>query len=148
LPQDHKVIGFTADGSCALLADGECSIYSSRPQTCRDYDCRVFAAAGIDAGGSDKAAINHRVRQWRFSYASERDVQSHNAVKAAASFIEKNRASFPGGRAPVATSDIAVLAIKVRAIFLGPDATSTPAEKAKEIVLASRAFEALRKNAS
>src|SRR5688572_16095110 len=88
-PEDHKAAaripatfvvsaaGFTKgnltvraleNGLCPMLDDGKCSIYSVRPQTCLDYDCRIFAASGIDAGGEDKAVINKRVREWRFSY--------------------------------------------------------------------------------
>ena len=29
-----------ADGGCAMLVDGECSIYETRPQACRQFDCR------------------------------------------------------------------------------------------------------------
>ncbi|ABD68039.1 protein of unknown function UPF0153 [Rhodoferax ferrireducens T118] len=145
LPQGYKLIGFTSNGFCALLKNGDCSIYSSRLQTCRDYDCRVFTAAGINAGGADKAAINQRVQEWQFSYATGQDQQIHNAIKKAASFIVKNRAAFPGGRAPVAPSDIAVLAIKVHGVFLLPEMGSqTPSEIAEAIIRASREFEASR----
>jgi Fe-S-cluster containining protein len=145
LPQGYKLIGFTSNGSCALLKNGDCSIYRSRPQTCRDYDCRVFTAAGILAGGADKATINQRVQEWQFSYASGQDQQIHNAIKKAATFIVKNRAAFPGGRAPVAPSDIAVLAIKVHGVFLRPEIKSqTPSEIAEAIIRASREFEASR----
>jgi uncharacterized protein len=143
-PPGHKIVGFSANGSCALLVDGDCSIYGNRPQTCRDYDCRVFAAAGIDAGGPDKAAINRRIRQWRFSYASDRDLEIHQAIKAAASFIQHHKASFPGGRVPVAPSDIAVLAIKVHGVFLPAGTARPPTEMAQAVIAASREFEALR----
>ena len=145
LPQGYKLIGFAANGSCALLKNGDCSIYSSRPQTCRDYDCRIFAAAGIDAGGADKATINQRVQEWQFSYATGRDQQIHNAIKTAASFIVKNRAAFPGGRAPARPSDIAVLAIKVHGVFLPPEMRNqAPSEIAEAIIRESREFEASR----
>ena len=138
----HMVLGFSADGSCPMLLNSACSIYEHRPQTCRDYDCRVFAAAGLDAGGQEKERINTRVRAWRFTYSTERDLVTHNAVKAAARFIQDQRASFPGGRAPIAPGDIAVLAIKVRPVFLAPEAArSAPAETATAIVRASREFE-------
>ncbi len=138
----NMVLGFTADGSCPLLVNGMCSIYEHRPQTCRDYDCRVFAAAGLDAGGQEKAQINRRVRAWRFTYPTENDLAAHDAVKAAARFIQNQRASFPGGRAPIAPGDVAVLAIKVRSVFLAPEAARcAPAETATAIVRASREFE-------
>src|ERR1700761_6340925 len=59
--RDELTLAARSDGTCPMLRDNECSIYQSRPQTCRDYDCRVFAAAGIEAGSSDKAVINRRV---------------------------------------------------------------------------------------
>ena len=143
MPRGHQLIGFSADGSCPLLLRGNCTIYSQRAQTCRDYDCRVFAAAGIDAGGSERTAINQRVRAWRFSYAQEQDVQIHRAIKAAAAFITKNRTAFPGGLAPVAPSDIAILAIKVHHVFLAAGGKGIkPTDRAEAIIRASREFEA------
>jgi Fe-S-cluster containining protein len=46
-PKGHVLMGYTDQGYCPMLVAGECSIYEDRPQTCRDYDCRVFAATGI-----------------------------------------------------------------------------------------------------
>jgi Fe-S-cluster containining protein len=112
------MMGYREDGACPMLSAGKCTIYSSRPQTCRDYDCRIFAAAGIDAGGEDKRVINKRVREWRFSYASDDDLAAHRAVKSAAAFIQGKRESFPNSRAPTAPTGIAVLAVKTYAVFL------------------------------
>lgn len=143
LPRGHQLIGFAADGSCPLLHDRTCSIYEHRAQTCRDYDCRIFAAAAIPAGGADKARINQRVRDWAFTYASAQDVCAHDAVKAAAAFIQTHRASFPGGRVPSAPGDLAVLAIKVHRVFLVPEAKGrTPSATAQAVIRASREFEA------
>ena len=126
-----------------MLNAGKCSIYQQRPQTCRDYDCRIFAAAGIDAGGADKAVINKRVHEWRFTYATEADKLAHGAVQTAASFIKNKSASFPGGRAPTAPTGIAVLAIKVYALFLASGLnTYSDAEIANAIVKASGEFDA------
>ena len=130
------------DGLCPMLHSGKCSIYRDRPQTCLDYDCRIFAAAGIDAGGADKAVINRRVRQWRFSYPSEADKSVHEAVLAAASFIQKRRASFAAGRVPSAPTGIAVLAIKAHAVFLSADIeTRSDTEIAAAILNAGREFD-------
>lgn len=142
LADGNRVLGFSADGSCPMLLDGTCSIYEHRPQICRDYDCRVFAAAGLDAGGREKEGINKRVRAWRFSYSKGGDLETHHTVKAAAQFIKGQRTAFPGGRAPVAPGDIAVLAIKVRSVFLAPEAARrTPAETAMAVIRASQDFE-------
>jgi Fe-S-cluster containining protein len=141
----HALLGYREDGTCPMLHAGKCSIYAARPQTCRDYDCRIFAAAGIDAGGEDKRVINQRVRAWRFAYPTDAERQAHEAIRAAAAFIRDKKASFPGGRAPTAPTGIAVLALKVYAVFLDPRlATLRDEEIAGAIVAASREFDAGR----
>jgi uncharacterized protein len=142
-PSGHAMLGYSAEGVCHMLSAGKCSIYQQRPQTCRDYDCRIFAAAGIDAGNADKEVINRRVREWRFTYATAADQQAHSAVQAAASFIRDHGASFPGGRAPTAPTGIAVLAIKAYAIFVDERVNAkSAAEIAAAIIEASREFDA------
>ena len=106
------------DGTCMMLREGRCSIYAHRPQTCLDYDCRVFAAAGVLAGGADKAVINRRVRAWRFSYPAERDRREQAAVRAAADFIRGPESQRRGSRLPLSPMGIAVLAIKSYELFL------------------------------
>ncbi len=144
----HAVDGRTLmlalpDGTCPMLKDRKCSIYATRPQTCRDYDCRVFAAAGIDAGGDERAVINQRVRAWRFGYASDEDIRAHDAVRAAATFIKEKGSCFPG-RPPTSPTGIAVLAIKSYQVFLNEEARMASDEEiAKAIIEASRAFDAM-----
>lgn len=138
----NKMMGYRADGTCPMLHERKCKIYHQRPQTCRDYDCRIFAAAGIEAGGPQKAVINDRVQRWRFTYPTHADRLAHDAVLTAATFIRTRKDSFPGGRAPTAPTGIAVLAIKAYTIFLDPQSsTSDDASLAKAIVEASRAFD-------
>jgi len=142
-PDGHFVIGFSNDGSCPMLNERRCSIYPQRPRTCRDYDCRIFAAAGIDAGGRDKAVINERVRAWTFTYDDDADRLTHTAVRTAAAFIREHAASFPDRRVPSAPSDIAVLALKAYTVFLDLDDADTSEEKiAAAIVDACRRFDA------
>jgi Fe-S-cluster containining protein len=138
-PPGHKLLGFVEDGSCPMFKDRSCSIYAQRPRTCRDYDCRIFAAAGIDAGDG-KDVINERVREWAFVYESDDEKRAHAAVRAAAAFIRDERPSFPGGTAPTSPDQIAVLALKVYEVFLRP--TRAPAATtAASIVEASRVFD-------
>ncbi len=126
------------DGTCPMLRDNECSIYESRPQTCRDYDCRVFAASGISP---DKLVIHQRVSQWRFSYPTELDRKAHSAVLATADFIRTRRSSFPNQRAPLGPSGISVLACESYSVFLQPDIHEKPdTEVARLILDASREF--------
>ncbi|MBS0400100.1 MAG: YkgJ family cysteine cluster protein [Proteobacteria bacterium] len=142
-PAGHLMMGYRDDGHCPMFSSGGCSIYAHRPQTCRDYDCRIFAAAGIDAGGPEKRVINERVRAWRFSYRNADMRQVHEAVRAAAAFIRDRRESFPAGRAPSSPTGIAVLAIKTHGIFLDPMSVSlTDEARARAVVQANHDFDA------
>ena len=142
----HQVMGYDANGRCPMLSATGCSIYADRPRTCRAYDCRLFAAAGIAAGGADKTAINQRIKRWKFSYPSARDRQEHRAVKAAVTFVEKHADAFPGGRVPTNPSQLAVLAIKAYAVFMSGDgaskALSSNSEVAQAVIAACRLFDA------
>src|SRR6185295_19764588 len=53
MPQGHVLLGYDEQGHCPMLIDDTCSIYEHRPRTCRTYDCRVLAAAGV---GIDEGA--------------------------------------------------------------------------------------------
>ena len=128
-----------ADGTCQMLTAGKCTIYEDRPQTCLDYDCRIFPAAGLESG---KPVIDRRVHQWRFTYPTQADRKAHDAVLATASFIRNKRESFPASRAPTAPTGIAVLAIKAYGVFLDENvALRSDAEIAAAIVETSRAFD-------
>jgi uncharacterized protein len=130
-----------AEGTCPMLSCGKCTIYSQRPQTCLDYDCRVFAAAGIEAGGEDKAVINRRVREWRFQFASDADRQAHAALHAAAAFIREAHARFPPAAAPRNPLGIAALALRVYPVFLPPGPPENQADTAQAILAAGAAFD-------
>ena len=135
----NMLMGFDEQGHCFMFENGRCSIYSSRPETCRTYDCRVFAAAGMNAG-PDKTVINERIASWRFDYADAQDERRHRAVTAAANFMRQHPVRFPGGRVPSRPSEIAVLAVKGYEVFLDPP--STDAEIAAALVEACRRFDA------
>jgi len=112
MPRGHVLLGYDERGHCPMLADGRCSIYEHRPRTCRTYDCRVFPAAGI--GPDDRAGlIARRARRWRFSYPAEADRVDHDAVRAAAGFLES--AGGPGA------TPRAVLAVEIAHLFKGTD---------------------------
>ena len=134
-PPGHLTVPPRPDGLCPMLHAGKCTIYHVRPQTCLDYDCRIFAAATIEAG---KPIIDKRVREWRFSYPSETDQLEHAAVRAAAAFLREHRDSFTV-RVPTAPMGIAVFAIKAYAVFLDPNIRTKPARE-----IASAMLEAIR----
>lgn len=120
---------------------GDCSIYPSRPSTCRTFDCRVLAVAGLRIDGKWNDRINEQVKAWRFSFSSENGQQQMKAIKSAANFIQQHPGAFPGRRAPSEPTTIAVLAIKVHAVFLSLDGNTAPTDLANAIVAASRSFE-------
>jgi Fe-S-cluster containining protein len=139
-PRGHMTMTPLPNGACPMLDAGKCSIYDVRPQTCLDYDCRIFAAAGLEAGAG-KTVINRRVREWRFAYPTDDDRRAHAAVRSAAAFIRQRADSFPG-RVPTAPMGIAVLAIKAYQVFLDPSlAAKSDQEIAHAVVDAHRAFD-------
>jgi hypothetical protein len=142
LAKGDRVLGFRPDGTCPMFRKNECSIYPSRPGTCRSYDCRVLAAAGLMAGGSDKSQINERVHAWNFTYRDAGAVAAHDAVKRAAKFIGTSGHAFPEGRVPTKPADIAVLALKVHRVFMTAAVGTWNERKiANAIVASSSEFE-------
>ncbi len=133
-----QLMGFDADGHCPMFGAGGCSIYPHRPDTCRTYDCRIFTAAGMQAGAG-KTTINERVARWRFEFASEAEQREQRAVQAAATFLRQHPVRFPGGHIPSRPSDIAVLAVKAYPVFLDGEPQDT--DIASRIVEACRAFD-------
>jgi hypothetical protein len=53
------------------LVDGKCSVYEHRPRTCRTYDCRLLALAGLRARGN--APINEGLERWEFPEKTAED---------------------------------------------------------------------------
>jgi hypothetical protein len=132
-----------------MLIENKCSIYEDRPRTCRNYDCRVFAATGLRPSEDSKRLITERTRHWRFDYPGERDRTEHSAVRAAAKFLREHAGAFRGGL-PGTSTQLALLAIKVYKVFLryvGLDSAGQkpPAsEVVEEIIAANQQFKATR----
>jgi Fe-S-cluster containining protein len=143
LPKGHLVMGYSTQGHCPMLVDSECSIYEYRPQTCRDYDCRVFAATGV-AVDKSQAEIATRVSAWRFDYENEASHEEHRVVKEAAAFLQENSDLFPQGSLPSYPVQLAALAVRVYRAFSSTteqkqdDASATP-----EAVIAQAILNAL-----
>jgi hypothetical protein len=115
LPRGHVVLGYDERGHCPMLRHDGCSIYEHRPRACRTYDCRVFAATGVepDAGKPD---IVDRVRRWRFTYPGADDEARQRAVLAARAFLDAHpelARSHPNVRA--------TLALELHELFLHGD---------------------------
>lgn len=133
------LMGFDASGHCPMFGTGGCSIYRSRPETCRTYDCRVFAAAGMTAG-EQRPAINARVARWRFEYPTAGDEREQRAVRAAAGFLRQHPVRFPGGHVPSRPAEIAVLAVKGYTAFL--EEQMSDRDRAAALVRAATDFDA------
>jgi Fe-S-cluster containining protein len=140
---DETLMGWRHDGTCPALESGCCTIYEQRPTTCRDYDCRVFVPAGLEAGDERKAVINARVNAWRFTFEDEAARRAFDAIGQAAAFIQEKRSAFPneGRGVPTAPTGIAVLALKSHPVFLDANADRDAATIAASIVAASREFD-------
>jgi Fe-S-cluster containining protein len=135
----HLLMGFRDDGSCPFLVSRSCSIYSERPQTCRDYDCRIFTATGQLPAG-DRPIINERVQAWRFTYPRVRDRLEQAAVVQASLFIQSHPQCFPATlRAGTPTAN-AVLAIKSYEVFLELDDRAV-ADRALQLLAMVRRFD-------
>jgi Fe-S-cluster containining protein len=91
LPKGNVVLGYDEDGCCPMLGEAGCTIYEHRPRACRTYDCRVFAAAGVEP--DDKPAVAARVRRWRFKYENDDAREMYEAVRAAASACDSGNAT-------------------------------------------------------
>jgi Fe-S-cluster containining protein len=129
LPSGHRVMGYDKHGACTLLEDLSCSIYLDRPQTCRNYDCRVFAATGIGVDESVQPEIAERVAKWRFEYALPASRVAQQGVKEAAAFVRENKALFPLGVIPSYPSKLALFVLRGwRLILSGHQAGCSDAE--------------------
>jgi Fe-S-cluster containining protein len=121
LPSGNVVLGYDERGHCPMLIDEECSIYEHRPRTCRTYDCRVFPAAGVEIDDADHLPIARRARHWQFDFPTEVDRIEHDAVRAAATFVQDHEDVLPEGVAPANAVQRAVLAIRLHEAFLRHD---------------------------
>jgi Fe-S-cluster containining protein len=128
-PEGTLVMGYDENGCCPMLRDAACTIYLSRPHTCRAYDCRVFAATGMQPEQPGVAAQAHR---WAFGFSTDQDRGEYRAVRAAASFLREHADQFPAGFLPSNSVQLAVLAVKVHSVFLGIADGALLAETADE----------------
>ncbi len=133
LPKGHKLMGYDQEGKCPMLINDTCSIYEHRPFTCRNYDCRVFAATGIKTDEKEKAAIASQVEFWKFSLRDDDDHKNIKAVQAAAQFLKTKKSFFPKDFLPQNDTQLAILAIKVYKIFFIKDNRETNADVNKTV---------------
>ena len=121
LPTGHFVMGYTEHGHCPMLVNERCSIYSDRPQTCRAYDCRIFAAAEMQPGERDKALVSQQTANWAFSYTTPEARATQKAIARAANWLtserENDNSYLPDEFLPSNSTQLAVLALQLRELF-------------------------------
>ncbi len=137
---------YREDGTCPMLEAGRCSIYADRPQTCRDYDCRIYAAAGLLPDG-ERPVIQERVREWRFVFADDGARERASALQRAAQFIRAHAHLFPPAARAHSATAAAVMAVKVHALFIGGPETGgsemgVAEERVRAVMAAARHFDA------
>lgn len=141
LPAGHFVMGYNEHGECPMLLNDRCSIYLSRPQTCRAYDCRIFSAAGMAPGEADKSLVLERTAHWTFSYANDTSRKQHAAVTTAANWLKREqrnaKSKLPDGFIPSNSTQQAVLALQIHALFEPADVQSTTQAFADQVVASS-----------
>lgn len=95
LPRGHVVVGYDEQGRCPMLGDHGCTIYAHRPRTCRVYDCRVFAVAGVFPDEPDKAEIAERARRWQVVSRDDADRATLDAIRGTARTLRAADPSLP-----------------------------------------------------
>jgi Fe-S-cluster containining protein len=141
-PHGLRYMGYRDDGTCPMLQSGRCSVYVDRPQTCRDFDCRLFAAAGILSAGDNKPLINARIGKWRFTYATPADEAVHQAMRTATAFLNHPATRALAPRLPTSPIALAGLAFKAHGVFLDPaHETWAIADCLQQVIAAARSFD-------
>jgi Fe-S-cluster containining protein len=140
---------YREDGTCPMLEGGRCTIYAQRPQTCRDYDCRIYTATGLLPDG-ERPVIRDRVLEWHFDFPSLEELAQHGALRRAARFIREHAALFPPAMRADSAAAAAVLAVKAWPLFLRGAGTNekgdepedpSPHEQVQRVLEAARAFD-------
>ncbi len=111
-PVGHVVLGYDERGRCPMLGETGCTIYDHRPRTCRRYDCRVFAAAGVEPDDS-QPLVAEQTRRWRFRYATPADERTRRAIRSAAA------AATGSDRRPANRLALAILAVRSHGASVG-----------------------------
>jgi len=116
-PKGHLLMGYSDKGHCPMLVENKCSIYEDRPQTCRSYDCRLFAATGFPVDQKAQPEIAQRAKAWVFDFESEDSRKELRTVKEAATFLQQHRDLFPPNSLPSHPAQLAAIAVRIHKLF-------------------------------
>jgi len=130
----HYLMGYDQQGRCPMLKQQQCTIYSKRPLTCRQYDCRIFTATGINPKEVEKKEIAQQVQRWQFTYADAAAQALHQSVKRAASFLQDHGEQFPKQFMPGNSTQLAALAINVHELFVSESASNQVDSMIQQII--------------
>jgi Fe-S-cluster containining protein len=128
MPEGYEVMSPDEEGRCPMLKPAGCAIYEDRPLTCRQFDCRMFAAADIYP--PDRPRITERARRWRFFYEDSQAERLHEGIRDAAVFLRANEERFWARIVPEHEAQLAPMAISLGDLFLSP---RTDEERVKDI---------------
>ncbi|MEJ2055231.1 MAG: YkgJ family cysteine cluster protein [Calditrichaceae bacterium] len=129
-PKGHVLMGYDENGHCPMFKNNKCSIYHHRPQTCRNYDCRIFTATEV-VESADKTAIIRQAGKWQFDFTAQEDRKHLTALRAAARFLQEHKDSFPDGFVPSNVTQQAYMAIRVYTLFLNNHHEGNAADNGK-----------------
>lgn len=132
MPPGHQVIGFDRAGRCPLLSDSGCTIYDARPATCRDFDCRVFAATGVLPSEPAKVELRRRAERWDFDVSATADRDRLAAMRTAARLLEDHPECFDPP-VDLNATQLALAALHVHDLFLERDETRDPAQAVSRV---------------
>ena len=116
-PKGFQLLGHNEKGECPMLVKNSCTIYKVRPKTCRNYDCRIFPATGMNLEGKNHAPVRERAGRWRFDLSSRNSAGRYHATTAAGQFLRTHIGRFSPGLLPTNPAQLAVLALLIESIF-------------------------------
>jgi Fe-S-cluster containining protein len=116
-PAGHQLLGYDEAGRCPMLEGSGCTIYADRPNTCRTYDCRIFAAAGIAESAAEKADVTSRARRWQFGYRNEESREMHRLFKLGAHLLVDLQQQEGASVLPRTATQLALLAVQLQDHF-------------------------------
>lgn len=95
----------------------------------------MFPAAGVLPDETDKAEIAATTARWQFRYGDDEAQMLHAAIHAAPAAFIRSHTDELGDGAPHTTTQLAVTAVEVHELFVGP---TTPSVDAVRVALRRR----------